>query len=101
MGNDTHPAEGGKTALCRRFEEMTDATARLIEGAISAADPDDPKVLKAITGALKDLRELMDAPPGGAGGDIVIRVEGGAPRPPDNADNPAQESAAKRGEREG
>lgn len=94
-------AEGGKTALCRRFEEMTDATARLIEGAISAADPDDPKVLKAITGALKDLRELMDAPPGGAGGDIVIRVEGGAPRPPDNAPDSAQAGDIERGEREG
>lgn len=97
-GQAVSAAEGGKSALCRRFEEMTDATARLIEGAINAADPEDPKVLKAITGALKDLRELMDSPPGAAGGDIVIRVEGGAPRPPDAAPDAPEIKPGERAE---
>lgn len=78
-------ARAEKDARCRRFVDMTDAAAELIRSSIAAASPEDPKVLKSITGALKDLRELMDAPPGEAddGGEIVIRVEGGAPRPPD------------------
>lgn len=70
-------------ARCRRFTDMTDATAALIQSAIDAASPDDPKALKTITGALKDLRELMEAPPGAESGEIVIRVEGGAPSSPD------------------
>lgn len=90
-----------KTALGRRFEEMTDAAARLIESSINAADPDDPKILKAITGALKDLKELMESPPGASGGDIVIRVEGGAPRPPDELPSGERKTEAKKRRVEG
>ena len=61
-----------------------DAAAELIQSTISAAAPDDPKALRAITGALKDLKDLIDEPPGAAkdGGEIVIRVEGDAPEAP-------------------
>ena len=43
-----------------------------------------PKALRAITGALKDLKDLIDEPLGAAkdGGEIVIRVEGDAPEAP-------------------
>lgn len=76
-------AHAENEARRRRFADMTDAAAELIRSSIAAASPEDPKVLKSITGALKDLRELMDTPQEDDGGEIVIRVEGGAPRPPD------------------
>lgn len=79
-GTDAHAENEARR---RRFADMTDAAAELIRSSIAAASPEDPKVLKSITGALKDLRELMDTPQEDDGGEIVIRVEGGAPRPPD------------------
>lgn len=77
--------ETRKSARCRQFMDMTDAAAELIRSTIDAAAPDDPKSLRAITGALKDLRELIDEPPGAAkdSGEIVIRIEGDAPDMPD------------------
>ena len=76
--------ETREDARCRRFMDMTDAAAELIQSTISAAAPDDPKALRAITGALKDLKDLIDEPPGAAkdGGEIVIRVEGDVPEAP-------------------
>ncbi len=63
---------------------MTDAVAALIQSSINAASPEDPKVLKAITGALKDLRELMEKREDGGESEVIIRVEGGAPRAPES-----------------
>ena len=76
--------ETREDARGRRFMDMTDAAAELIQSTISAAAPDDPKALRAITGALKDLKDLIDEPLGAAkdGGEIVIRVEGDAPEAP-------------------
>lgn len=84
MPNDERTETRG-SARCRQFMDMTDAAAELIRSTISAAAPDDPKSLRAITGALKDLRELIDEPPGAAkdGGEVVIRIEGGAPGAPE------------------
>ena len=42
--------ETREDARCRRFMDMTDAAAELIQSTISAAAPDDPKALRAITG---------------------------------------------------
>ena len=82
--------ETKENARCRRFMDMTDAAAELIQSTISAAAPDDPKSLRAITGALKDLKELMDDPPGAAkdGGNIVIRIEGDVPDAPELPEAP-------------
>ncbi len=41
-------------------------------------------MLKAITGALKDLRELMEKREEGGESEVIIRVEGGAPREPES-----------------
>lgn len=81
---DNERTETREDARCRRFMDMTDAAAELIQSTISAAAPDDPKALRAITGALKDLKDLIDEPPGAAkdGGEIVIRVEGDVPEAP-------------------
>lgn len=66
---------------------MTDAVAALIQSSINAASPEDPKVLKAITGALKDLRELMERREEGGESEVIIRVEGGAPREPGSGEH--------------
>lgn len=69
------------TERCRRFMDMTDATAELIGRTIDEAEH-DPKILRHITGALKDLKDLIDEPPGAAkdgDGGVLIRIEGGAP----------------------
>lgn len=58
------------------FGELTGAAARLIKQAIERADPGDIKDIKQITGALKDLRELMEEGGGEETGGIVIRIEG-------------------------
>lgn len=59
----------------RLLNEMTEEAARLIGEAIRRADPEDARVLRQITGALKDLKELMDES-AGEGEGIMIRIEG-------------------------
>lgn len=58
------------------FTELAGAAARLLKAAIERADPGDLKDIKQITGALKDLRELMDESGGEGTGGVVIRIEG-------------------------
>lgn len=57
------------------FAQLTGAAARLLREAIERADPAALKDIKQITGALKDLKELMEEG-GGESGGIVIRIEG-------------------------
>lgn len=57
------------------FASLAAAAARLLGRAIEQADPGDLKDIKQITGALKDLKELMDGSGGEAAG-LVIRIEG-------------------------
>lgn len=57
------------------FAELAEAAAKLLREAIERADPGDMKDIKQITGALKDLKELLEEESGGLGG-IVIRIEG-------------------------
>ena len=68
-----------QAARCARFMDMTDAAAELISSTIDAVSEQmDPKNLKAITGALKDLRDLIDDPPGAdreTDGGMSIRIE--------------------------
>lgn len=68
----------------RLINEMTEAAARLIGEAIRRADPEDARVLRQITGALKDLKELMDES-AGEGEGIVIRIEGDVVPPEEGA----------------
>lgn len=79
MEKGVPPAQAAREANRRRLDEMTEAAAELIRRAIDEAEP-DPKILKHITGALKEFRELV-APEAGAAGadareDVVIRIEG-------------------------
>lgn len=77
MTNDTGGKEN-KAKRCRRFMDMTDAAVELVGKTIDEAEH-DPKLLRHITGALKDLKELIDEPPGAeetAENGIVIRIEG-------------------------
>lgn len=77
MTNDTG-GTGAQAERCRRFMDMTDAAVELVGRTIDEAEH-DPKLLRHITGALKDLKELIDEPPGAAdtaeNGGIVIRIE--------------------------
>lgn len=76
MTNDTG-GTGAQAERCRRFMDMTDAAVELVGKTIDEAEH-DPKLLRHITGALKDLKELIDEPPGAAEaaeGGIVIRIE--------------------------
>ena len=60
-----------------RFTRMADDAAALIEGAIcEMRERPDVKNLKAVTGALKDLRDLIEAMPGAEeSGGFFIRIE--------------------------
>jgi len=58
--------------------QLADAAAELLQQTIKNTDPHalDFKDVKQLTGALKDLAELMDQNSGGGDEGLVIRIEG-------------------------
>lgn len=67
--------EREESAALPDLERLTRAAAELLGRAIEEAEPKDIKELRQITGALKELKELMEEGAGPAAG-LVIRIEG-------------------------
>ncbi|MGI5976170.1 MAG: hypothetical protein ACOX68_00540 [Candidatus Limivicinus sp.] len=78
--NEKVPEEKDRRCGARdglKFADLAGKLAELLNEAIKSADPADLRDIKQLTGALKDLKELMQDDEGKPENeDIVIRIEG-------------------------